>query len=141
MEILSLLGIGIGIGFFIFCCFKGIQMFLAALGASAVIVIFSGMPLLEMLDGVWAESTGGFIRDFILIFVGGCLYGKTLADGGGSRSLAFAFAKLVRRSRKNQKYICVLFVPVMYMLLTYVGVNSFVIVFTVCIRQESSTGK
>lgn len=131
MEILSLLGIGIGIGFFIFCCFKGIQMFLAALGASAVIVIFSGMPLLEMLDGVWAESTGGFIRDFILIFVGGCLYGKTLADGGGSRSLAFAFAKLVRRSRKNQKYICVLFVPVMYMLLTYVGVNSFVIVFTV----------
>lgn len=131
MEILSLIGIGVGIAFFIFCCYKGVQMFLSALIASLIIIVFSGMSVLETLGGVWADATGGFITDYILIFVGGCLYGQIMAAGKGSRSIAIAFANVIRRSKKNQKFICVLFVPVMYMILTYVGVNSFVIVFTV----------
>ena len=110
MEILSLIGVCIGIAFFIFCCYKGIQMFLAAMIASLIIIVFSGMPILETLGGEWAGATGGFITDYILIFVGGCLYGQTMAAGKGSRSIAMAFANVIRRSRKNQKFIAVLFV-------------------------------
>ena len=131
MEVLSLIGIILGILFFIVCCFKGVQMFLSALLASLIIIVFSGMPILSSLTGEWSQSVGGFIINYILVFVGGCLYGQTMVDGKGSRSMAIAFANFIRKSKKNQKFICVLFVPLMYMILTYVGVNSFVIVFTV----------
>ena len=131
MEVISLIGIIAGIAFFILCCCKGIQMFLAALLASVIIIVFSGMPALETLTGAWASSAGGFITSYILIFVGGCLYGQTMAAGKGSRSIAVAFANVIRKSKRNQKLICVMFVPVMYMILTFVGINSFVIVFTV----------
>ncbi len=131
MELLSLLGILIGITFFIVCCFKGVQIFLSAWLASVIIILFSGMPLLDTLTGAWAGSAGDFIASYILVLAGGCLYGQTLVDGRGSRSMAVAFANAIRKSKRNQKFICVLFVPAMYMLLTFVGVNSFVIVFTV----------
>ena len=42
MELLSLLGILIGITFFIVCCFKGVQIFLSAWLASVIIILFSG---------------------------------------------------------------------------------------------------
>ena len=41
MEVISLIGIIAGIAFFILCCCKGIQMFLAALLASVIIIVFS----------------------------------------------------------------------------------------------------
>ena len=47
MEVLSLIGIILGILFFIVCCFKGVQMFLSALLASLIIIVFSGMPILS----------------------------------------------------------------------------------------------
>ena len=66
MEILSLVGIILGILFFIFCCFRGIQLFLSALLASLIIILFSGMPVLDTLTGIWSESVGGFITNYIL---------------------------------------------------------------------------
>ena len=131
MEILSLVGIILGILFFIFCCFRGIQLFLSALLASLIIILFSGMPVLDTLTGIWSESVGGFITNYILVIVAGCLYGQTMVDGKGSRCMTVVFAGFIRKSKKNQKFIAVLFVPAIYMLLTYVGVSGFVIVFTV----------
>ena len=131
MELLSLTGVAVGIAILVLGCYKGVQMFLTAVLASIVIIVFSGMPVLEVLNGIWADSLGSFVAEYALVFVGGCLYGQTMADGKGSRSLAVAFANLIRKSKKNQKFICVLFVPVMYMILNYVGVNGFVIVFTI----------
>lgn len=131
MQWLSLIGILIGIAFFIICCYKGIQLFLAALVASIIIMVFSGMPILGTITGTWATSVGGFISSFVLIFVGSCLFGQTMSDGKGSRSMAVTFANVIRKSKSNQKFICVLFVPTMYMILSYVGISGFVIVFTV----------
>ena len=80
MELLSLTGVAVGIAILVLGCYKGVQMFLTAVLASIVIIVFSGMPVLEVLNGIWADSLGSFVAEYALVFVGGCLYGQTMAD-------------------------------------------------------------
>ena len=54
-----------------------------------------------------------------------------LSDGGNARRIALCLAALIRRSKHNRQFYCVLMVPVLYFLLCYAGISGFVVVFTV----------
>lgn len=137
MNLLSLLGIALGITCFIVCAFKGINLFLSALLSSVVIMILSGMPVLDSISTIWMGAMANFLRGIMLIFIFSSLFGKTMADGKASRSLAVAFANLVKKSNpKNQKLLAMMFVPVMYGVLSIAGISGFVIVFTVLVMAR-----
>lgn len=137
MEFLSLLGIVLGITCFVVCIFKGINLFLSAIISSIIIMLLSGMPVMSSIHSVWVYSLGEFLKSTILIFVLSSLFGKTMADGRISRSLAVACAKLIRKSKpQNQKLLTLLFVPMMYILLNIIGVSGYVIVFTVLVMAR-----
>jgi len=131
MQLLSLIAIIMGIILFVVCAFRGVNLLLAALLSSVLIMALSRMPILDTTNDLWMVTFSGFLKSFFLIFILSSLFGKTLADGKASRSMAVAFSKVIYKSEKNRKLFAVLFVPIMYTILSYAGVSGFVIVFTV----------
>ena len=54
-----------------------------------------------------------------------------MSDGGNAKKIALSLSGLIKKSKNNQKFFCVLLVPVLYFILCYVGISGFVVVFTV----------
>ncbi|HFR3692219.1 hypothetical protein ACHBGV_04585 [Streptococcus sp. A34] len=131
MELISLIGMLFGIGFFIFLCVKGFNLVLSALLSAFIIILTSGLPMLELLKTAWAPGFASFIQNFFLIFAAGAIFGRLLNDGGASKSIAMGIYRAISKLKKNQKFWAVAFVPVMYAILSYVGVSGLVIVYTV----------
>lgn len=136
MELLSLFGIVVGILVFIFLAFKSFNLQLTALFASLVMLIFAGTGLQGIYDGIfttWIGGVAGALKAYFLIFCSGAVFGKLMADGGATKSIAFAIADAVRKIKNPalRKVFAAFFVPLMYIILSYAGISGFVIVFTV----------
>ncbi|HFI0463549.1 TPA: hypothetical protein ACGO1T_000392 [Streptococcus suis] len=131
MELLSFLGMIVGIGFFIYLCVKGFNLVLSAILSALIIIVTSGMPMLELLKTAWAPGFASFIQNFFLIFAAGAIFGRLLNDGGASKSIAMWMYQQISKLKRNQKFWAVAFVPLMYAILSYVGVSGLVIVYTV----------
>ena len=131
MEIVSLIGIAAGLVLFIFCCAKGVNLVVSGFLGALVIIVTSGNPILEGITSTWAAGFSGFIKSYFLIFILGALFGKTLSASGGAKRIAIAVYHLCGKSKKNARFLAALFVPIMYAILSYVGVSGFVIVYTV----------
>jgi len=131
MQIISIIGIVVGILVFIICCSKNVNLVVSGFLGALIILITSGNPILEGITSTWAGGFSGFIKSYFLIFVLGALFGKTLSASGGAKRIAIAVYHLCGKSKKNSKFLAALFVPIMYAILSYVGVSGFVIVYTV----------
>lgn len=131
MELLSLTGVVLGIALFMALAFKGINILLSALASSVLIAVLSSMPVLPTITDTWSTAFSSFLKGYFLIFVLSSLFGKTMGDGKASRSIAMSFSRLVLKSKKHKKLFALLFVPIMYSVLSYAGVSGYVIVFTV----------
>lgn len=131
METISLVGILAAIAIFIWLCVKGFNLVLSALLSAFIIIVSSGMPMLDLVKTAWAPGFASFIQNFFLIFIAGAIFGRLLNDGGASKSIAMGIYGVISKLKKNQKFWAVAFVPLMYAILSYVGVSGLVIVYTV----------
>ncbi len=142
---LGIIGIILAIALFIFMAFKGVNLLVSAITATLVMILlnFPVADLYKVLAGTWvakegATATGfmtymaGFIKSYFFLFVLSSLLGRIMADGGAARRIALTCSKLVdRASEGNKKFVCALLVPLLYAILSFVGISGFVIVFTV----------
>lgn len=128
---LSFIGIAAGLVLFVLLAYRGFNLVLSAIVGSCVIFLFSGVGLLEGLNGIYLPGMAEFIKNYFMIFLLGSLLGRLLSDGGNARRIALCLAALIRRSKHNRQFYCVLMVPVLYFLLCYAGISGFVVVFTV----------
>ena len=132
MEIISLVGIVVGLIVFILCCVKGVNTLIAGFIGSFVIILTSGGNILEGVTGTYLAGLSGFIKSYFLLFALGALFGKCLSACGGSRRIALAVYHVIEHmGSKNKRFKTALFVPIMYMIMSYVGVSGFVVVYTV----------
>jgi len=131
MEILSFIGIILGIALFVFLSFKGINLFFNAVVAAICMIVFARLPLIETLTDGYMTGMAGFLKGYMFIFALGSLFGKVLEDSGAVRRVAQSLAGLTRYSKKAQKFWAVMILPVFYVILSYVGISGFVVVFTV----------
>ena len=132
MEIVSLIGIAAGLIVFIFCCVKNVNTLIAGFIGSLIIIITSGGNILEGITGTYLGGLAGFIKSYFLLYALGALFGKCLAEAGASRRIALGVYHLIGHlGKKNQRFKTALFVPIMYMIMSYVGVSGFVVVYTV----------
>lgn len=131
IEMISLLGIIAGLAIFVIMSIKGFQLVITAWVAAIAVILTSGQPIMEMITETWANGFVGFIRGYFLIMALGALIGKLMSDAGAAKCIARALYRLCKNSRSNQKFIASLFVPIMYVILCYAGINGLVIVFTV----------
>jgi H+/gluconate symporter-like permease len=137
---ISLLGILVGLGVFIFLAFRSFNLQLTALIATAVMLLFAGSGengyFANIYDGIfttWLGGVAGALRSYFLIFCFGSMFGLLMARGGATKRIAFTLASGIRgiKNPVTKKVMAAFFVPLLYIILSYVGISGFVIVFTV----------
>ena len=75
-EILSLIGIIIGLAVLVVLVMKGINIYVVAFIASIIVAVFGRMNLYEALKTDYMASFASFVQNYWLIFLTGALMGK-----------------------------------------------------------------
>ena len=128
---ISFIGMILGLLLFVVLAFKGFNLILSAVASSCLMFVFSGISILDGLKEFYLPGLAGFLQSYFLLFFLSALMGKLMSDGGNAKKIALSLSGLIKKSKNNQKFFCVLLVPVLYFLLCYVGISGFVVVFTV----------
>ena len=121
---ISFIGIIIGIVFFVVLSYKGNNLALSA-GISAFVILLFNLPasengVLADLTGFWVAGAASSMSSYLLIFALGGVYGKLMDASGATRRIAFSLLNTFSKM-KNKKFGIVMFLPVMYLIFTYVG--------------------
>lgn len=130
METLSIIGIILGVIVLVLFAWQGWSMYICGFSAAFVVMIFSGLDIMETLTGPFMAKFAGFVSNYILLFMVTTLFAKILGDSGAAKVIAVKMAKLARRApKKYQGFVAIMLFAIIEMLLTYGGINAFVIVF------------
>lgn len=127
----SLIGIIFAVVVFIYMAFKRINILFNTVVASIIIMVTGDLPVLDTMKNIYMAGFGGFIKGYLLLFMLSGIFGKIMTDSGAARSIALGLAGLVRKSKKHQKFLTVIILPIFYFILSFAGVSGFVLVFTV----------
>lgn len=126
---ISFIGMILGLLLFVVLAFKGFNLILSAVASSCLMFVFSGISILDGLKEFYLPGLAGFLQSYFLLFFLSALMGKLMSDGGNAKKIALSLSGLIKKSKNNQKFFCVLLVPVLYFILCYVGISGFVVVF------------
>lgn len=128
---ISILGIIIGLAIFIWLAFRGYNTIFAAIAAAVVVAIFGGMNPFTALTEAFMPKVSSFLSGYFLIFLFSALFAKIMGDSGAAPSIAVKVARLAKKAKNPlvQKFLAVMTLPLIQLILTYGGVNVFVVVF------------
>jgi H+/gluconate symporter-like permease len=150
MEILSFIGILIAVALLVIMAFKGFNIVFTSIVATVVVCVFSAMNPLTVIKSIYmgmisvtgafpaesaadvTTSVGGFsglIRSYLLLFVLSGTFGKFMAQCGAVTTLANLLSKLTKFS-KQPAHISICIMVFLYFILSYIGINGFVTIFT-----------
>ena len=124
MEYLGLLG---GVALLVWLALRGINIVLAALLSSVVVIITNGLPVAQGITEYFSFGPLGaftFAGKFFLLFTTGAIFGRVMGDSHAATSIALALVRWLGAHRAL--WITTLFCG----LLTYGGVVVFVVIFT-----------
>lgn len=130
MEVLSLIGIFVGLVLMILLAYRGHSIIWIAPLCAFVVVLFAlgaglgeGRTLLASYTEDYMQGVGAYFISWFPTFLLGAIFGKAMDMTGAAQSLANVIVKLI-----GSRYV-VLAVLIPCMALTYGGVSLFVVVF------------
>lgn len=128
---LSIIGIILGLALMIFLAMKGVNTFLFSFAASAVVILLSGMPVVETLNTYWMGGFVGFLKGYFLLFLVSSIFAMIMGDSGACDVIAVKLCGLARKckTKKAQYMVAILSVGLVQAILTYGGINLFVVIF------------
>jgi len=130
-EIISLIGIIVGIAVLIVLVFRGLPMLIVAPIAAFVVALISRVDLLESMTVSYMTGFTGFALKNFFIFFLSAIFGRMMGDSGAAKVIAYKFANIIRKAPpKKQKVIVVLSFVALSLFFTLGGISSFVVVFT-----------
>ena len=122
------IGLLFSLALLIWLVLRGVNLILASVLAALMVALSNGLPVSESLLQHYATGPAGaftFAGQFFLIFFSGAIFGKVMAEGRATTSIALLFRDLLGRER-------VLWIIMLACaLLTYGGVVVFVVIFAV----------
>ena len=89
----ALLAVLLALALLIVLAYRGLSVLMAAPLAAALAAGLSGAPVMASLTQVMMPGMGGFVVQFLLLFLLGAIFGKLMEDTGATRSLAEAMVK------------------------------------------------
>ena len=92
MSTLSIVGIIIGLIFLIFTAWKGFSIYICAMGAAIIVLLFSQINVLEGLTGPFMTGFTAFIKNYFLLFLIATIFAKVLGDSGAAKLIAVTLA-------------------------------------------------
>ena len=130
---ISFIGIIIGVLFFVLMCCRGNNLCVSAALAALVIILFnlgsSENGVLGDITGFWVTGVANALKAYLLVFAMGGIFGKIMDASGATKRIALTLLHSVFKKFRDQKLAVTLFLSIMYLIFTYVGVHGFLIVF------------
>lgn len=129
MDILGIVGILLGILTIILFIIKKFSIIVAAPIATLVVLLFNNVPILEALFGSensYMTSLAGFIASNFAIFLLGSILAKYMDKSGATVSIADKVLEIVGTKNPFNALVALFIISA---LLTYGGINVFVIIF------------
>lgn len=130
MDILGILGILLGILTIIFFIIKKFNIIVAAPIATIVVLLFNDVPTLDFVFGKensYMTSLAGFIASNFAIFLLGSILAKYMDKSEAAISIANKILSLVGTKNPYNALVALFIISA---ILTYGGINVFVIIFT-----------
>jgi H+/gluconate symporter-like permease len=123
----SMLAIAASLFLLMFLAYRGVTVLLLAPLMACLAVLLSGEAafLLPMYSHTFMSALGGYVLQFLPIFLLGALFGQLMADSGAAHTIARAIV-----SRLGQRH-AVATVVLACAILTYGGVSLFVVAFAI----------
>lgn len=124
---MSMLAILVSLVLLMYLAYRGITVLLLAplMGALAVLLSGDGGLLLPIYTSTFMTALGGYVMQFLPIFLLGSLFGQLMADSGAANTLAHWIVRSVGERR------AIVTVVLACGLLTYGGVSLFVVAFAI----------
>lgn len=122
---LGIIGVLIAISLLIYMAYKGWGIIPASLLSSIIVIITNGADIGESLGVNYANGFKYFAGTFFLIFVLGSLFGMVMSDSGAASSIS---QKLINVFGSSKAILVVILATA---ILTYGGVNLFIVIFTI----------
>lgn len=128
---LSIVGIILGLVLMIYLAMKGVNSFLFSLASAVVVIIFSQMPVVETISTYWMGGFTGFLKGYFVLFMVSSIFAMIMGESGACDVIAVKLSGLARKgkTRKTQCMIAILSVGLVQAILTYGGINLFVVIF------------
>jgi H+/gluconate symporter-like permease len=123
--LIGILGVLVAIVLVIFLAYKGWGIIPASLICSIIVAATNGVDIGESLGVNYAAGFTYFAGTFFLIFVLGSLFGAAMSDSGSASAVSRKLIDIFGSSR------AILVVILATAVLTYGGVNLFIVIFTV----------
>lgn len=125
MNLLSIIGLVLGMALFMYLVYKGLHLFVATMIVSVIIIATSGLAPYDSFKVSYMAGFASYVQSYFLIFVVGAVFGKILEITKATVSIA----NLVSRIFGSQG--AVISVVIASAILSYGGVSTFVVVFAV----------
>lgn len=129
-EIISLLGVFIGLIVMIIMAWKGVPIMFVGIFVALVTGLFSGMNVMDLMANSYMAGFAGFAQRYWLIFMFSAIFGKLLSESGAARVLALKCAGIARKFPGKEKLVAVWSMTLLAGILCYGGISLFVLVFT-----------
>mgnify|MGYP000659931670 CR=1 FL=1 len=118
MATLSIIGIIVGLVFLIATAWKGWSIYICGIGAAIIVMLFSGLNVLETLMGPFMSGFTTFVSNYLILFLITTIFAKIMGDAGVAKVIAVKSASLIKRARPElQPTLAVLVVVVVQLLL------------------------
>lgn len=125
MEILSVLAIFVALAFMTITIYKGLNPVLAAILASIIIIVMSGLPFTETMTTAFAGA-GGMIGNLMPTFIFGGILGILYVSSGAAVSFINFFMKpcdKIASSRKQLWAVLAMFMAARF-IISLAGINN-----------------
>lgn len=132
IGLISLLGILLGMALLVWGSFKGIPILLLGPLSAVVVLVTSGVNVIEGLTTNYAESFAGFAQSNFLIFLPATILGAMLGDCGAAQHIANKISEWsIKSGGKNSKFWVIMGLSLITAILSFGGVSGFVVIFTI----------
>ncbi len=129
MEWIGVIGIVVGLVFFVIAAMKGWNVLITSVVTAVIIAVTNGMDIADAMLGAKSSYVTGlasFVQKNLLIFVGGGYLGEFIDKSGAAKSIASA---VVGKVGTKSPYLVLLAIAAVGAILTYAGISMFVAMF------------
>ncbi len=132
--VLQIIGIILGFAVLISITFKAWSVYLASFLGAVVVILFSGLPVVETLSNVYFGGIGAIFTSLFSLFIFGSVMAKLYAVSGAASSISTAICKAVIKDdlpEGRRRILGVIVVILASALICYGGINAAIVIITV----------
>lgn len=124
MHVLGLVGFVVSLAFIIITVYRGWHILPVSIIATIFASLTNGVSVWDAVSANYATGLSGFVANYFLIFMLGAFFGEVMSITGAAKSISYRLMDLMGAKRAPMALVLAT------LLLTYGGVNSFIVVFT-----------